>query len=53
MLVDEGRLDWAMPVRDYLPEFRLHDAVATEGVTTIDAGPSGAAVWKVVKAKSR
>ena len=24
MLVDEGRLDWTKPVRDYLPEFRLH-----------------------------
>ena len=36
MLVDEGRLDWAKPVRDYLPEFRLHDAVATERVTTTD-----------------
>ena len=36
MLVDEGRLDWAKPVRDYLPEFRFHDAVATERVTTID-----------------
>jgi CubicO group peptidase (beta-lactamase class C family) len=36
MLVDDGRLDWAKPVRDYLPEFRLHDAVATERVTTID-----------------
>ncbi|WP_322032827.1 serine hydrolase [Paraburkholderia sp. J76] len=36
MLVDEGRLDWNMPVRDYLPEFRLHDAVATERVTIID-----------------
>jgi CubicO group peptidase (beta-lactamase class C family) len=36
MLVDEGRLDWAKPVRDYLPEFRLHDAVATERVTTLD-----------------
>ncbi|WP_438393229.1 serine hydrolase [Caballeronia sp. DA-9] len=36
MLVDEGRLDWSMPVRDYLPEFRLHDAAATERVTVID-----------------
>ena len=36
MLVDEGRLDWEKPVRDYLPEFRLHDAVATERVTVID-----------------
>jgi CubicO group peptidase (beta-lactamase class C family) len=36
MLVDEGRLDWARPVRDYLPDFRLHDAVATERVTIVD-----------------
>ena len=36
MLVDEARLDWAKPVRDYLPEFRLQDAVVTERVTTID-----------------
>jgi CubicO group peptidase (beta-lactamase class C family) len=36
MLVDEGRLDWAKPVREYLPEFRLHDAVATERVTVAD-----------------
>ncbi|WP_133646540.1 serine hydrolase [Paraburkholderia flava] len=36
MLVDEGRLDWHRPVRDYLPEFRLHDAIATERVTIID-----------------
>ena len=36
ILVDEGRLDWTKPVRDYLPEFRLHDAVATERVTVID-----------------
>jgi CubicO group peptidase (beta-lactamase class C family) len=36
MLVDEGRLDWGKPVREYLPEFRLHDAVATERVTVAD-----------------
>jgi CubicO group peptidase (beta-lactamase class C family) len=36
MLADEGRLDWTRPVRDYLPEFRLHDAVATERVTVVD-----------------
>jgi CubicO group peptidase (beta-lactamase class C family) len=36
MLVDEGRLDWAKPVRDYLSEFRLHNEVATERVTTVD-----------------
>lgn len=36
MLVDEGQLDWNMPVKDYLPEFRLRDAIATERVTIID-----------------
>jgi CubicO group peptidase (beta-lactamase class C family) len=36
LLHDECRLDWAKPVRDYLPEFRLHDAVATERVTVLD-----------------
>lgn len=36
MLVDEGRLDWTKPVRDYIPEFRLHDPVATERITVRD-----------------
>ena len=36
MLVDEGRLDWSKPVRDYLPEFRLHDAVVTDRITVRD-----------------
>src|ERR1700733_12515533 len=36
MLVDERRLDWTKPVRDYIPEFRLHDAVATDRVTVLD-----------------
>ncbi|MBR0849820.1 serine hydrolase [Bradyrhizobium diazoefficiens] len=36
MLVDEGRLDWTRPVRDYIPEFRLHDAVATDRITVRD-----------------
>jgi CubicO group peptidase (beta-lactamase class C family) len=35
-LHDEGCLDWTKPVRDYIPEFRLHDAVATERVTVRD-----------------
>ena len=29
ILVDEGKLDWDKPVRDYLPDFRLQDAYAT------------------------
>jgi CubicO group peptidase (beta-lactamase class C family) len=36
LLHNEGRLDWNKPVRDYIPEFRLHDAVATERVTVRD-----------------
>jgi CubicO group peptidase (beta-lactamase class C family) len=36
LLHDAGRLDWSKPVRDYLPEFRLHDPVATERVTICD-----------------
>jgi CubicO group peptidase (beta-lactamase class C family) len=36
LLHHEGRLDWSRPVRDYLPEFRLSDPVATERVTVLD-----------------
>jgi len=36
LLHKEGLLDWGKPVRDYLPEFRLHDAIATERVTIRD-----------------
>ena len=36
LLVDEQRLDWKNPVRDYIPEFRLHDAVATDRITVRD-----------------
>lgn len=36
MLVDDGRLDWTKPVRDYVPEFRLHDPIATDRVTVGD-----------------
>jgi CubicO group peptidase (beta-lactamase class C family) len=36
LLVDEGRLDWTKPVRDTIPEFRLHDDVATDRITVRD-----------------
>jgi len=36
LLHNEGVLDWTKPVRDYLPEFRLSDPVATERVTIRD-----------------
>jgi len=36
LLADKGRLDWDAPVREALPEFRLHDPVATEQATLRD-----------------
>jgi CubicO group peptidase (beta-lactamase class C family) len=36
LLVDQGRLDWTKPVRDYVPEFRLHDPIATDRITVRD-----------------
>ena len=36
LLHDEGRLDWTKPVRDYIPEFRLSDPVATDRTTVRD-----------------
>ena len=36
LLVDERRVDWTKPVREYIPEFRLHDAVATDRITVRD-----------------
>jgi len=35
-LVDEGKLDWDKPVRDYLPSFKLRDASASERITLRD-----------------
>src|SRR5262249_38135695 len=36
LLVDERRLDWDKPVREYIPEFRLHDDIATDRITVRD-----------------
>src|SRR5690242_6203366 len=36
LLVDERRMDWKKPVREYIPEFRLHDAIASDRVTVRD-----------------
>ena len=36
LLADEGKLDWDKPVREYLPEFRLYDQVASEHMTPRD-----------------
>ncbi len=36
ILVDEGKLDWDKPVREYIPYFRLKDSYASENVTPRD-----------------
>lgn len=36
MLVDEGKVGWDKPVRDYLPAFKLQDIVASERMTPRD-----------------
>ena len=36
MLVEEGKLAWDIPVRQYLPTFKLHDQFATERLTVRD-----------------
>src|SRR2546425_140802 len=36
MLVDSGKLDWDKPVRDYLPDFQLHDELASREMTPRD-----------------
>ena len=35
-LAQQGKLDWDTPVREYLPDFRLYDPVATERMTPRD-----------------
>jgi CubicO group peptidase (beta-lactamase class C family) len=36
LLVEEGKLEWDKPVRDYLPGFRLYDSFAGERLTVRD-----------------
>src|SRR6266852_2715253 len=40
LLVDERRMDWKKPVREYIPEFRLHDAIASDRVTVGSGCPA-------------
>ncbi|MGD9347184.1 MAG: serine hydrolase, partial [Candidatus Aminicenantes bacterium] len=35
-LVDEGKMEWTNPVREYIPWFRLYDPSATERITPRD-----------------
>ncbi len=36
LLVDEGKVEWDKPVRDYLPAFKLQDPVASQRLTVRD-----------------
>jgi CubicO group peptidase (beta-lactamase class C family) len=36
LLVDERRMDWKGPVREYIPEFRLHDTIVSDRVSVRD-----------------
>jgi CubicO group peptidase (beta-lactamase class C family) len=36
LLVDQGKLEWDKPVREYMPEFILDDAYVTEHITVRD-----------------
>ena len=35
-LVDDGLLEWERPIRDYLPDLRLHDSAVTGRLTVVD-----------------
>jgi CubicO group peptidase (beta-lactamase class C family) len=35
-LVDDGLLEWERPLRDYVPDVRLHDPVVTDRVSVVD-----------------
>lgn len=36
MLVDEGKLEWDTPIREFIPRFKMKDPVATNQVTILD-----------------
>jgi CubicO group peptidase (beta-lactamase class C family) len=36
ILVDEKKLEWDKPVRDYLPDFKLEDSFASQQMTPVD-----------------
>ncbi len=36
MLVEEGKLDWDKPIRQFMPEFRLYDATTSDRATPRD-----------------
>lgn len=36
ILVDEGKLDWNKPIKEYMPDFQLYDDEATKTITVRD-----------------
>ncbi len=36
LLIDEGKLTWDTPIREYMPDFRLYDDFATSQITVRD-----------------
>jgi CubicO group peptidase (beta-lactamase class C family) len=36
ILVDDGKLEWDKPIRDYIPEFKMFDPIATDKLTVRD-----------------
>src|SRR5690606_10315067 len=36
LLIDEGKLTWDTPIREYMPDFRLYDEFATAQMTARD-----------------
>ena len=36
LLVNEGKLEWDTPIREFIPQFKMKDSVATERVTIVD-----------------
>lgn len=36
ILVDEGKLDWSKPIKEYMPDFQLYDDEATKTITARD-----------------
>lgn len=36
ILKDDGKIKWDTPIREYIPDFRMHDEFATQEITAID-----------------
>ena len=35
LLVEEGKLEWDRPIREYMPSFRMHEDYVTEHMTRV------------------